>query len=329
MKDLNLIPKNFILQKKNKVKKTYLSILIILTGLVFVVAYTVPTIYENKLKTEKQEIQQKVTESNSFVEVDNEFNSLKQAVFNRENEGKLLSLRKMDSTGIIGAIEGALPEKIFIQKIDASGESDSTVKITLIGASENEEVIASFIRNLMDDGYFNKVDLSRIVNNPDKSGNIFEMTLTGISTSNLLKYTDWNSGYSICYPKDWLKGKVTGNKVTFTAKSSLTSAKPASLEIANEDSSSNLKGFVSNRYKKLENELKEFKSVYSIETQCSKQSAYKTMYYASEDGIMYKFLELCTIKDKKIFIITYKSEVNSFDNKQRTIDRILKSFKFE
>lgn len=77
MKDLNLIPKSLIVDKKNKVKKTYLSILIICIGIIVAAAYIVPTIYENNLRNNKQELEKKVNSTNSYVETVNEFNSLK------------------------------------------------------------------------------------------------------------------------------------------------------------------------------------------------------------------------------------------------------------
>jgi len=326
LKDLNLIPKSYFFEKKNRIKKAYLSILIICIGFVAAALYIAPTVYEYNLKSEKDLIEQRVLETSNYVTLNNEFNSLKQAIEAREQEGKLLSQKQLNLLGIMNAIEFASPEKLFIQTFNTSGEDESDVKVSLKGVSEKEETIASFIRNLIDDDYFKEVVLSSVVSDQANNERSYAITLNGIKKSNLTTYNGWDSAFSIKYLPDWSIREENAAKVVFVANTSLTAAKPASLEVTLETTKLQVEAFTKERQSKLETSLKNFKQEYSSNTKSSKVVATKTMYYAEEDNVRYQFLELCVIKDNKGYIVTYKSDSTSFSNKARTIDKILKSF---
>lgn len=327
LKDINLIPKSYIIEKKNKIKKVYLSIVILCIGFFAAMAYIAPTVYEYNLKSEKASLEQQVLQTNNFVVLENEFISLKQAIEARELESKLLSQKQFNMLEIVNAIELASPEKLYIQKFDTSGEDKSDVKVTIKGVAENEESVASFIRNLMEDGYFKDVNLSSILNKQGNNGSSFDITLTGIREKDLTTYKAWESGFSIGYQADWSISKENSSNVVFVANKAVTAAKPASLEITIETTNLQLEQFVKEQQNKLQKGLDNFKLIYSNKIKSSKVDAYKQMYYAQEDGIRYQYLELCTIKNNKSYVVTYKCDSTSFSNKARTIDRILKSFK--
>ncbi|AEY65103.1 PilN domain-containing protein [Clostridium sp. BNL1100] len=326
MKDLNLIPKSLIVDKKNKAKKTYLSILIICIGLIAVTAYTAPAIYEINLRNDKQELEKKVNSTTSYVETVNEFNSLKKAVEVREAEGKKLSLNRIVVLGIVNAIENACPEKLLIQNFVSTGNNESDTKVVLKGVSTDENTLASFLRNLMEDDYFNNVVLSNISNKQGNNGTTFEVTLSGIKKSDLIIYNNWNNGFRICYEPDWSKKVDKDDSVLFTANKRLTSTDADSLEINVTSTELTSKEFTDKRINTLKNELEGFKEIYTTKTKSSGEEAYKLMYLGDEKGTRYKYLELYTVKDSKGYIVKYKSDPNSFEVKARTIDHILKSF---
>lgn len=326
LKDINLIPKSYLIEKKNKLKKAYLSILILCIGFVAAVIYIAPTVYEYNLKSEKRSLEQQVTQTNNFVVLENEFNSLKQAIDAREQEGKLLSKKQMNVLGIIKEIEFASPEKLFIQKFDTSGENELDIKVSLNGFAENEETIASFIRNLADDGYFNDITLSSVVNNQGDNGSSFDIMLTGIRKSDLIVYKSWDSGFSIGHQADWSISKEEKNHALFLENKLVSTSKPASLEVTVETSNLKVEAFTQERQNKLETSLKNFKLIYSNKTKSSNVNATETMYLADLDGIRYQYLELCVIKNNMSYVITYKIDSTSFSNKARTIDRVMKSF---
>ena len=326
MKDLNLIPKSLFVYKKNKIKKTYLSILIVCIGVIAVTAYTAPAIYEINLNNDKQELEKKVNSTTSYVETVNEFNSLKKAVEARVAEGTKLSLYRMDVTGIVNAIEIACPEKLFIQNFISTGNNDSDTKVVLKGVSSDENTLASFFRNLMEDDYFNNVVLSNISNKQGNNGTTFEITLSGIKKSDLTIYNNWNKGFRISYEPDWSKKVDKDDSVLFTANKRLTSKDADSLEITVTSTELTSKEFVDKRINKLKNELEGFVKVYTTKTRNSHEEAYRLMYLGDEKGTRYKYLELCTVKNNKGYIVKYKSDPDSFEDKARKDDRILKSF---
>ncbi len=326
MKDLNLIPRNFLLEKKNKVKKTYLSILILIIGFMAAMSYILPTVYEINLKTEKKELETQVLQTNNYVEMEKEFSSLLKAVENRELEGKALSDKNFNAMDVVSAIEFAVPEKLFIKQFETSGENLSDIKISLKGVAENEEIIASFIRNLMSDGYFKSVFLSNITNKKDKSGSDFDVSLSGIGNNGLLEYSNWEQAFKIKYPSDWIIKEEAGGSVEFSAVKSYTSARPASLKVFVENTDKGLEAYIQQRKDKLKADLKDFELGYSKQVKTSKYMGYRLSYYADEDKVRYQYMELCVISDNKCYLVTYKSDLNNFSNKARTIDRILNSF---
>lgn len=329
MKDLNLIPKGFILEKKNKVKKAYLSVMILCIGFIAALAYIAPTVYEYNLTSEKKSLEQRVNQTNNYVEIENEFNSLKNAVEMREKEGRLLALKELDALSIVNAIEAAVPEKLFIQNAQISGESGADLKILLKGVADNDEIIASYIRNLMEDGYFEKVTLTSVLNNKINGSSNFDIAIWGIGKSDLISYKDWENGVNILYPQDWVVKDKTQTKLQLAAQKSLSSAKPASLEVQVSKTNMNIKAFADNRNKELKQKLIKYELKYSNPFKSSHTDAYKTMYFSEEDNEKYQYLELCTIKNNKAFIVTYRSDAASFSNKARTVDRILKSFRID
>ncbi|HEX2926797.1 MAG TPA: PilN domain-containing protein [Ruminiclostridium sp.] len=326
MKDLNLIPKSLIIDKKNKVKKTYLSILIICIGFGAALSYIVPTIYEYNLIAGKQRLEKQVTDTSNFVDMEKEFGSLKKAIESRETEGKRLSQRQLDVLGIVNEIENASPEKLFIQKFDSNGDNGLNAKIGLVGIANDEDTLASFLRNLMDDDYFKEVVLTSLTKKQDSSGISFEITLSGINKSELITYNSWSNGFRIGYQPDWSKRTDKDNDVLFTANRRVTSADADSLEIAVTSTELTPKEFADERIKTLKEKLKGFKEVYSNKTKSSGEEAYKLIYFAEEKGTRYQYMELCTVNKSKGYIVTYKSDPTSFENKARTVDRILKSF---
>ncbi len=326
LKDLNLIPKNYFIEKKNKRKKAYLSILILCVGFIIVAVYLIPTVYENNLENEKSSLEQKITQTKDYIVSANEINSLKQAIEAREKEGTLLSQKKLDMLEIVNVIEGASPDKLFIQKFDATGEDESDIKISLAGVAENEETIASFLSNLKDDGYFREVGIGSVLNKQGNNGASFTIALEGVIRYGLTKYNGWDNNFSIKYIPSWSISEEKNNKVVFQSDPAFSVAKPATLEVKTEETALNVEEFSKKRQSTLEETLEGYELVYSNKTKNSKSDAMKTMYYATEDNLRYQFLELCVIKDYKCYIVTYKSDSTSFSNMARIIDRVLKSF---
>ncbi len=326
MKDLNLIPASYVFEKKSKYKKASLSILIILIGAAFVSAYIFPTLYEYSLKNEKAVLIDEVAKTNNYVTEVKEFNTLKQAVEARENEGTALAQRQFSTLDIIDAIENASPEKVFVQKMDISGDSEANVKVSLNCVAENEETIASFIKNIKEDAYFKKIGMSAISKGQKNNGRAFDLVLEGVNKDNLTKYYGWDNTFGIGYIPDWVISEEKESKVILSASNSLTNASPASVEILREDTQIQVKEFADERQSGLRRLLNNYKLVYSSQTKNSKLDAIKTVYSYEDNNIQYTCSELCVIKENKCYIVTYKCDSVSFTNTEQIINRIMKSF---
>lgn len=326
MKDLNLIPASYVFEKKSKYKKASLSILIILIGVAFVSAYLFPTLYEYNLKNEKAVLLDEVAKTNNYVTQIKEFNTLKQAVEARENEGTGLAQRQFSTLDIIAAIENASPENVFVQKMDISGDSESNVKVSLNCVAENEETIASFIKNIKDDAYFKKIGMSAITKGQENNGRTFDLVLEGVNKDNLTKYYGWDNTFSIGYIPDWVISEENDSKVILSARNSLTNASPASLEVLRENTQLQVKAFADERQSGLRRTLKNYKLVYSSQTKNSKLDAIKTVYSYEDNNILYTCSELCVIKENKCYIVTYRCDSASYTNTEQIINRIIKSF---
>jgi Tfp pilus assembly protein PilN len=327
LKDLNLIPKNYYVKKKEKAKKAYLSVLIIIAAAALSAAYITSVLLERELESDKSVLQKKVEETYSYVVYQNDFSKLKQAVEVREKEAEALSGKRLNLTGIVAAVEKASPEKLFVKKFDSNGEDDSDVKVTLTGIAENEDTIASFIRNLKEEAYFKEYSLSAITNKDGSNGSSFNIVLTGVNKDKLTKYNGVGHDFSIGYIPGWSISVEKDNNVIFTDKTiSQIAAKPATVEILSEPIKQNAEAYASDRKVKLEKELKSFKQGYSFKTENSGADAVKTVYSAIEDNVEYRCSELCTVKNGKGYIVTYKCDSASFKNTEQIIDRVLRSF---
>ena len=326
MKDLNLIPASYVFEKKSKYKKASLSILIVLIGVAFVSAYIFPTLYEYNLKNEKAVLIDEVAKTNNYVTEVKEFNTLKQAVEARENEGTALAQRQFSTLDIMNAIENASPEKVFVQKMDISGDSEANVKVSLSCVAENEEIIASFIKNIKDDAYFNKIGMSSITKGQENNGRTFDLVLEGVNKDNLTKYYGWDNTFSIGYIPDWVISEEKESKVILSASNSLTNASPASVEVLRENTQLQVKEFADERQSGLRRTLNNYKLIYSSQTKNSKLDAIKSVYSYEDNNIQYTCSELCVIKENKCYIVTYKCDSVSFTNTEQIINRIIKSF---
>lgn len=323
MKDLNLIPKSYIADKKNKVKKTYFSIIILIAGFVFALGYIVPTIYQMSLAKNRDTLQAQVNETTNFVNIQNKFASLKAAVQQREDTGKQLAAYNNDVLAVINVLERACPEFVAFTTMTTTAENN-TVKISLKGYANTEFTIASFIRNLSNEDYFNTIDLTSVVKNQSQNGFVFNIDVTGIAESSFSVYNNIKNNFSIKYPKEWDVAKEEDNNILFVSKNITVNSSPGSIEVVISKENSSLDDCVKSRINKLK-ESKVFEDIYSHKTKLRGTDAFVNMYYITEAGVKYQVKEICVVKANKLFIVTCKENSLEFSNYSKTIDRILNS----
>jgi Tfp pilus assembly protein PilN len=321
LKDLNLIPKSYLQVKKEKIKKAYLSFVILIIGFLFAIGYIIPTVYEFNLKKVNNTLQGQVFQSSGYVATENKLNSLKQAVEVREQEGKNLSLIQNDYLKIQNIIEKATPDRLFIKSMTSVCNNNIAINIT--GTAENENIVASFVRNMQDEGYFKNIKITSILNN--KESITFNIIIEGLSQNAFLSYKNWNDNYSISYPQNWVisKEKDSDTVITAPASGSLT---PASIEILFSQNSNSLDASYNNRLTELRSKLTNFEKLSSSKTRISDVEAYKYIYCSQVGNETVKYSEICVAKNGMLFTVTYKDNYLEFESKERTIDRVLKSF---
>lgn len=323
MKDLNLIPKSYLADKKNKVKKTYYSMIILIAGFVFAAGYIVPTIYQMSLSKDRDALQAQVNETSNFVSIENKFVSLKAAVKQREETGEKLSSYSNDVLAMITVLERACPEYLAITNMTTTAEF-GTVKIKLKGSSDSEYTIASFVRNLTNEGYFDSIDIIDITKDQNDDGCIFNIDVTNIAQSDFSTYYNWVHDFSISYPKDWEIVSEEESNISILSKNLSINSSPASINISVSDVSSSIDDCIKSRVAKLE-ESKVYENIFSHKTKLRGIDAYINMYYYTSEGNKYQIKEICVVKNNKLFAVTYKENSLEFSNYSKTIDKILNS----
>ncbi len=323
LKDLNLIPKSYIEDKKNKVKKTYYSIIILIVGFVFVAGYIIPTIFQMSLSKERDAIQLQVNETSDFVSIENKFLSLKNAVKHREETSEKLASLNNNVFEIINVLERASPEYLTITNMATSSEN-ANLKIKLKGAANNEYTVASYIRNLKNEDFFESIELIDLTKNQSGNGYIFNINISGLVDSQLLTYSNFGHSFSISYPKDWEIKAEEENNIIILPRNDAISGSPASIQISISDVSSTIDVSVKDRINNLK-ESKIYENIFSHKTKLRGNDAYINMYYHTNDGIEYRLKEICVIKGNKLFTVSYLENSLEFSNNSRKIDKVLNS----
>lgn len=159
MKDLNLIPRSYILEKRKRIKRFY-NILAI-SGIVIVIACMVifPLGMRYKLILQKNALDRQVKETNNYVAIEKQMNTVQELYKLREDEGNKLEESGIDVKSVFEGIEKALPEKLFITSFGV-GNNAGASQVTLSGIASSEDDIATFVKYMREDGHFKNVLVS-------------------------------------------------------------------------------------------------------------------------------------------------------------------------
>jgi len=163
LKDINLLPKYYILEKQNKAKryKITMTLIIALTLLSASIAY--PLLVKYSLILQRDTILTQIKVSNNYVEAEKQFSLIKGLYNNRMETGDSLRQKGINLLVIFDKLEKALPENFYIVSIALSESENAAVKITLEGISSSSEGVATFVKNIRSDEYFGNVSLSSLL----------------------------------------------------------------------------------------------------------------------------------------------------------------------
>lgn len=155
---------------------------------------------------------------------------------------------------------------------------------------------------------------------------------------NLLTYDNSTYGVGVKYPQSWTRidtlDPITGSLATF-----MSPVQANNSDIFQE----NIRLIVQNlagknvtleEYTKTSiNEIKLFSPDAEIieqrNTQLANEPAHQVVYSGKEEGYTLKHLQIWTIKDNKVYIITYTAEINKYSEYLRTVQKMINSFEIK
>lgn len=162
MKDINLVPKSYILKKKRHKMIIFYSIFSVVVAVALTFVILLPIFKIQSLKSTLTYYELKAKEASKYIETKNEFDMFKSIYLKRENEANRLSKSGVDMLKIIERLESYLPDKIFIQNLLVSTGENGKAEITIKGNAFSEKEIASFSDQISKDGYFSGINIRNV-----------------------------------------------------------------------------------------------------------------------------------------------------------------------
>ncbi|MDW0286398.1 MAG: PsbP-related protein [Nitrososphaeraceae archaeon] len=148
--------------------------------------------------------------------------------------------------------------------------------------------------------------------------------------SEFLTYDDIITGFSIKYPPDWERAQHLDKSVTFLApRESNSDTNPAGLGIMVIELESNktLASITQNQLNKLKNLYPDIQILESMETIFLGHPSHMIIFTATDNTqSMRKAMQIWFKEDNKAFLMTYKSDNQSYSKYLPTIDKMLNSF---
>ncbi|MDW0171751.1 MAG: PsbP-related protein [Nitrososphaeraceae archaeon] len=148
--------------------------------------------------------------------------------------------------------------------------------------------------------------------------------------SEFLTYDDIITGFSIKYPPDWERAQHLDKSVTFLApRESNSDTNPAGLGIMviEVESNKTLASITQNQLNKLKNLYPDIQILESMETIFLGHPSHMIIFTATDNTqSMRKAMQIWFKEDNKAFLMTYKSDNQSYSKYLPTIDKMLNSF---
>jgi hypothetical protein len=149
----------------------------------------------------------------------------------------------------------------------------------------------------------------------------------------MLTYENYGLKFKIDYPNDWEKSSKLNNETIFIApKESDSVSSPAGLVVKVISLKSNKVSVdsISNALiSQLKNDHKDFKLEADSQFNIGAKNGKQIIFTATDNNLqLRKALQIITINNNKIFIITYKASIDKYSKYENTIKDMLSSFKF-
>lgn len=179
MKDLNLVPKSYFHKRKKRKKIVFYSIFSVVVVVILAVVALIPIFMIQDLKSRLINIDLRTKEIGAYLDVEAEFNTLKDLYLQRENEATRLLGSDLDVLKIIEKLESYLPDKIFIQSMNVSKVQSGQAEVSIRGIANSEEEIAAFYNYVSSDGFFSGISIGA-VNNMQTAGQKSSEKVSGV-----------------------------------------------------------------------------------------------------------------------------------------------------
>ena len=154
---------------------------------------------------------------------------------------------------------------------------------------------------------------------------------------NLLTYDNFTYGVSVKYPQLWTKTEtldpITGSLATFMSpQANGTDVFQENLRLIVQNLAE--KNITLAEYTRTSiDEIKLFSPDAEIieqsNTQLANEPAHQVIYTGKEEGYTLKHLQIWTIKDNKVYIVTYTAEINKYSEYLRTVEKMINSFEIK
>lgn len=194
MKDLNLIPKSYILKKKQKRKKVLLIISVFFISIIFIAVVAAPIKIKMDLQARKNSLDKNIKSMSGYIDLEKQLNAIEDIYNKRLEEGNNVNNSGINVAESIEKIEAVIPKKLFVTSFSAGSSKDGEELITLIGVAQTENEVASFVNRLRKDSYFKSVVITSVV----KTGAVSAAgAKTGVSeVPNIGGLLNINEGYN-------------------------------------------------------------------------------------------------------------------------------------
>src|SRR4029079_8763317 len=152
---------------------------------------------------------------------------------------------------------------------------------------------------------------------------------TTVSESEFLTYDDLITGFSIKYPPDWDRAQHIDKSITFTApKESNSNTIPAGLGIIFKVASNVSLSYISQtQLNTLKNLYPDINILESSDITFAGHPAHKIIFTATDSTLhLRKAMQIWFKDDTKIYLITYKADVEKFPQYLLTIENMLNTF---
>ena len=146
MKDLNLIPESIYEQQRASEKNKILIISGIIVVVFSLAVVIFPLLEVNKLKAEKESVENEIKEIQSFKAKDEHNNLIVKEISKKNNILSEIKKREVIQMNILSYLEQSMPAKVVLSNLSIT--SGDNYSITLACNATDEFIVADFLSNL-------------------------------------------------------------------------------------------------------------------------------------------------------------------------------------